>query len=299
MVRRSRKIGSFRLGIVVLGLVLAAASLYAQSDKAKEAFNKGITAQKAGKLDDAVAAYKDAITADAEYLDAYRNLGAVYFEKGSYDDALKTFQTATEKNPKSADAFADLGKVQLAKRNFVEAEAAFKKAIALDDKNVDLQKQLARVYMARSAWPELAQTCEKLNQDGSGNDTTWYWLGKAYEKQDKSADAITAYQKSISLRAKNYSANFALGQIYLQKEDYESAAKSFKAALTADPKGFKAAMNYAIAVETKNPDNYAANIGNWQEFLRVAGSNPKAKEDVATAQSHLKELKDALKAKGN
>jgi tetratricopeptide (TPR) repeat protein len=89
-----------------------------------------------------------------------------------------------------------------------------------------------------------------------------------------------------------------MGQIYLQKEDYVSAAKEFKAALAADPKGFKAAYNYAYAIETKTPDDYTANIANWQDFVRVAGANPKAKEDVAVATQHIKELKEAQKAKG-
>jgi tetratricopeptide (TPR) repeat protein len=284
--------------LAVAALMSMTFTAQAASEKAKEAFNKGVTAKQAGKVDDAIAAYKEAIGVDADYVDAYMNLGAVYFEKGSFDDALKSFQSASEKDPKNAEAFANIGKVQFTKRSYVESEIAYKKAIALDDKKTEYLREIGKVYFARKAWPELTQTCEKLGTMNAADDQSWYWLGKACEGQDKSAEAIAAFQKSIAAKPKNYNAHSAMGQIYLQKEDYVSAAKSFKAALAADPKGYKAAYNYAYAIETKSPDDYSSNIANWQEFVRIAGNNPKAKDDVAVAVQHIKELKEAVKAKG-
>ena len=193
MVKRNRLFSLIPLTILALALGLLVSGVYAQAEKAKEAFNKGVTADKAGKADEAIAAYKDAIAADASYFDAYMNLGKNYFEKAAYDDALKMFQTAAEKNSKSADAQANIVRVQFTKRNFVEAEAAYKRAIAIDDKNVELQKELGKLYFAKSALPELAQTCDKISQMNAADDQTYYWLGKANEKQDKTADAIAAY----------------------------------------------------------------------------------------------------------
>jgi tetratricopeptide (TPR) repeat protein len=287
--------------IILTSLVLALVAVIAQAEvdnKAKEAYNKGVTAAKAGKADEAIAAYKEAIGIDANYFDAYMNLGALLFEKGTYDDALKAFQTASEKNPKSVEAFANVGRVNLTKRSYVEAEAAYKKAIALDDKNVELQKELAKLYKQKGDYPSLVQTCDKINQMNGADDQTWFLLGFAYAKLDKTTEAVAALEKSIALKPKNAPAQSSLGQIYLGKEDYVQAAKCFKAALAADPKNYAAASNYAMAIETKSPDDYATNIANWVEFIRVAGSNPRAKDAVATAQQHVKELKDAQKAKG-
>jgi len=295
------RLGSFRfLLVVTLALCILAASignLYAVSDKAKEFFNQGVTASKSGKTDDAIAAYKQAIAADASYFDAYMNLGALHFQKGQYDDALRMFRTASEKDPKSVDALVNIAQVEYKKRAYIESEAAYKSAIALDPSNAKLNRALANVYFSRGGWSELAQTAEKLHQMNSVDDTTWYWLGKANEKQDKTPDAIAAYEKSISLKPKNYRANFAIGQIYLQQEKFEPAARYFKAALAADPKGYRAAYNYAVAMETMKQDAYAQNITNWQEFVRIARSIPQAKNDVAIAQSHIKDLQDA-KTKG-
>ena len=64
--------------------------------------------------------------------------------------------------------------------------------------------------------------------------------------------------------------------------------------MKANPKKFRAAYNYAVAVEQSNPEKYSTNIANWETFIKVGKSYPKAKKDVAVAQEHVKELKDAL-----
>jgi superkiller protein 3 len=294
MINRPGNLRFVLVTAIALGLmVVSVGSLFAASDKAKEFFNQGVTASKAGKTDDAIAAYKQAIDADASYFDAYMNLGALQFQKGLYDDALKSFRSASEKDPKSVDALVNIAQVEYKKRAYIESEAAYKSAISLEPTNAKLQRALANVYFSRGGWNELAQTAEKLHQMNSADDTTWYWLGKALEKQDKTPDAIAAYEKSIAMKAKNYRANFAIGQIYLQQEKFEQAAKYFKAAMTADPKGYRAAYNYAVAMETLKQDAIAANIANWQDFVRIARNIPQAKNDVAIAQSHIKDLQDA------
>ncbi len=57
-------------------------------------------------------------------------------------------------------------------------------------------------------------------------------------------------------------------------------------------KKYLAAYNYAIAVETDNPDDISTNIAAWDGFVRIAKSNPKAKTQLAEAQNHIKELKE-------
>ena len=37
-------------------------------------------------------------------------------------------------------------------------------------------------------------------------------------------------------------------------------------------------------------------ITNWEEFVRVAKKNPKAKDQLAVAEGHIKELKERKKA---
>ena len=112
---------------------------------------------------------------------------------------------------------------------------------------------------------------------------------KAYEDSNK-LEAIKAFKKSASLKPDFYSAHSSLGTIYLNDAKYKEAAESFKQAMGIKSKSaFRAAYNYAIAVETSDPENYDTNIANWNKYIKMAKGNPKAK-NIATAEQHVKDL---------
>ena len=118
-------------------------------------------------------------------------------------------------------------------------------------------------------------------------------LGKGYQKTEKSDQAIKAFKKSVTLKKKNYNAQFAMGQIYLSQQKFQSAAGAFNKALKANPKKHRAAYNYAVAVESNDPENYVKNISAWERFIKIAKKNPRARKEMASAEGHLKELKEA------
>jgi superkiller protein 3 len=227
------------------------------------------------------------------------NLAAIYFKQGKYENALKLYKSVSDKDPKNLDALTNLGKVQSALKQFAEAEASFNKALAQKPDDKDLQKELSKLYFRKNDYANVIKTTQQIHTAGGGDDETWYMLGRAYSKTDKSADAITALNKSVQLDPKQYGALFELGQIYLSQEKYGDAATSFRAAMKANPKKHLAAFNYAIAKESMAPEDTKTNLVAWEEFVRLFKNDPLAKTNIATAEAHIKEMKDALAAKGN
>ena len=280
--------------VAVVGFLLAAIPINvgADTEKAKEHYNDGIKATQDGKIDEAILAYQAAIAADEEYVDAYINLGAVYFDKKDYENALKMFKTVTEKDEINVTAFANLGRVQYSLQRWVEAETAFKTAISLDKKNTDLYKELGKVYYQKRDFPKVVETIAKCHELGGGDYNTYYMIGKGYQNQEKTKEAIGTFKKSLELQD-SYKAHSALGGIYLGQEKFISAASEYKAALKANPKGHRAAYNYAIAIQSQNPEDYDANIKAWQDYVKLAKNNPRAKRQVAEAQEVIKNLKEA------
>ena len=285
---------AFILVAVAAFLIVAIPSsgVGADTEKAKEHYNEGIKAKQDGKIDEAIQAYKAAIAADAEYIDAYINLGAIYFETKDYEKALEMFKTAAEKDEKNVTAFSNLGRVQYSLQRWVEAETAFKTAISLDNKNADNYKELGKVYYKKRDFPKLLKAITKCHELGGGDDNTFYMLGKGYQNQEKIKEGIGAFKKSLELKD-SYKAHSALGGIYLGQEKFLSAASEYKAALKANPKGHRAAYNYAIAIQSQNPEDYDANIKAWQDYVKLAKNNPRAKREVAEAQKVIKNLKEA------
>jgi len=294
---RLKSLSTVFIFVLIFQWIGIPSSFSADTEKAKEHYNEGIKAKQDGDIESAISAYEAAIKADPDYIDSYINLGAIYFETKEYEKALTMFKKATEKDEKNVTAFANLGRVQYSLQRWVEAETAFKTAISLDGKNFELYRELGKVYYKKRDFPKVIETIVKCHELGGEDDNTYFMLGKGYQNQEKIKEAISAFKKSLELKD-SYKAHSALGGIYLGQGKFLSAANEFKAALKANPKGHRAAYNYAIAIQSQNPESYDVNIKAWQDYIKLAKNNPKAKNQVAEAQRVIKDLKEA-KEKAN
>ncbi|MBN1213236.1 MAG: tetratricopeptide repeat protein [candidate division Zixibacteria bacterium] len=280
------------LMLFLLGALPLATQAENDPEKAKEMYNEGLKAANDGNNDQAILSYKAAIGLNPDFLDPYLNLGAIYFQQKKYDDAMDMFKKVSEKDPANIDAQANIGRVAYKLSKYPEAIAAFKAAIAVDGQNTDLHIELAKVYYRQKNYPELITTLEACHNLGGGDYLSYYMLGKGYQQQDKLDLAIGAFKKSLEFKGDNSNAHFAMGQIYLGQEKFKSAASSFKASFDADSKKHIAMYNYAIAMESQDPDAIDQNIKIWEDYIRIAKKHPKAQSDLAIAQQHVKELKD-------
>ena len=177
-------------------------------------------------------------------------------------------------------------------KRYAEAETSFKSAIAISPTE-NLYKELGKVYYKKNNYNEVVDAFNKCHEMGGGDEMTYYMLGKSYQKVDKIPEAITALNKSVQLKNDNYNAHSTLGQIYLGQEKYSKAASSFQQAMKSNPSNYRAVYNFAVAQEMASPDNYTSNMKYWEDFIRVAKNNPKAKSDVEIARKHVEELKEA------
>jgi len=293
---RTSRLKILPVSLLLVVLTLGGISALAQDDngnQAKKLYNDGIKAMQDGKPDLAIIAYKGALTNDPDYVDAYLNLGAIYFEQKSYDDALEMFRTAVDKDDQNVDAWANIGRVESVLKRTVEAQSAFESALKIDPNNGQLLKELGKVLYSRSQFADAVDRLTKSHEAGAGDHVSYYMLGKAYQKQDQIDNAIAALKKSIEIKTEYYNSHSTLGSIYLSQEKYRSAATEFKAALKAAPKrGYRAAYNYAVAIESADQDNIDANIANWKAYVKIAKNIPKAKDAVEIARQHIKELED-------
>src|SRR5205823_144387 len=66
---------------------------------ARKAYEKGEQAESKGKFQDAAAFYRQAVSIDPEYADAFNELGAIEAKQGDLPHALEAFQKAVEVVP--------------------------------------------------------------------------------------------------------------------------------------------------------------------------------------------------------
>jgi Flp pilus assembly protein TadD len=107
------------------------------SDKAEQEFLRGVSYEKSGMYDEAIAAYARALGINANYGDAYLNLGLVYYRLGKYSKAVDAYRNALRINPANPSVYNKLGAAYVILGEYPLALDAFKHSITIDPKNSD------------------------------------------------------------------------------------------------------------------------------------------------------------------
>jgi tetratricopeptide (TPR) repeat protein len=95
-------------------------------------YEAGIDLFGEGKIDEAIAAYKEALAADPDYVDALHGLAMAYASKEAHDDAIAVGRRICELTPDDVLAHTSLSMFYQQKGMIPEAEAEGAKARLLD-----------------------------------------------------------------------------------------------------------------------------------------------------------------------
>jgi tetratricopeptide (TPR) repeat protein len=169
----------------------AKAAAEKKADEIQGPFNSALELTKAGKLDEAEAAFKEILTKNPGIPQVHYNLGYIYGQKKDWAGAEAAFKKALELKPDYSDASValariyqdsgqgdkamalmsqagedpkvlfNLGVMQLNANKHDEAEAAFKKAEALDPANPEIQFHLATIAINKGQNQECLARLEK------------------------------------------------------------------------------------------------------------------------------------------
>lgn len=164
------------------------------------------------------------------------------------------------------------------KNNAVMVRECTKK-LAKDPHNVEALKTLADIYYSESNYEKsfsLYQTLFKLM--GVHVELDQVVISQRYGvcafKMEKFDEAMTAFSKVLHLNPKDYTANFYIGKIMIEKEDFEKAVLCLKRAAVINPerseiceplsialfktKKFRESLTYLKKVLDENPENKQA-----------------------------------------
>jgi tetratricopeptide (TPR) repeat protein len=150
------------------------AAAEANPDSPEAQFELGNSYVRSGQLELAVAAYQRAIELDPDYQTAYANLGVVYYQLQQLDLAAVQYQKALELNPKDGEVAYNLGALYL------------QQALSSGQPDPEkLDQAIAQIKAAMELSPELAEP--------------YFSLGVAYNAQNKSEQAIEAFETFLEL----------------------------------------------------------------------------------------------------
>jgi tetratricopeptide (TPR) repeat protein len=169
----------------------------------------GQLAESAGKIEQAIQQYQEAVKADPKHEHSLYRLGLLYTQKRDFTNALNTWKQYVEATGRTANAYSNLAYCfDLAGRT-PEAEAAYKYGIKIDPKNrachVNYGMMLARMGRVPEATQELSAVLKPSD--------VHFNLGAAHEQMGRTEDAKAEYQKSIEADPENHDAQSRLSTI--------------------------------------------------------------------------------------
>lgn len=202
------------LAVLVFSSVLSIAQT--TNPAAREAFNRGLADADAGRYEQAVAEYSDALRIDPTYAAAFNNRGNSYLHLSQYQRALQDFDEAIRLNPTYVLAYDSRGYVY-------QRLGRPERAIQDYDEAIRLNPKYVRAYSGR---------------------------GSAYQSLGRPERAIQDYEEAIRLNPKLASAYVNRGNAHKDLAQYERAIRDYEQAIRLDPKYANAHNNLAWLMAT-------------------------------------------------
>jgi len=166
----------------------------------------------------------------------------------------------------------NLGVALMEQFNYKKAAESFRRALEIDPK-----LNLARINLSIALYnvPDLpgsqkeAQTAIAASSDAP---QPFYIQGLIAKSQNRSDEALAAFQHVIKLDPNDVGANINMGQIYAQQRKYPEAIASFNVALAAEPYNGTALYNLGTALMRSNKRDEGQRVITRFTELRQRGS---------------------------
>ncbi len=238
----------------------------------------GLALRDEGKLDEAIAAYRQAIRIKPDYADAYSNLGAALLEQGKLDDAIAAFRQAIRIKPDYVQAFSNLGNALRNQGKPDEAIAAYRQAIGISPGYADAHQNLGVALRDLGKYDEAITAYREAIRINPGSADAHFNLAVALRDQGKLVEAVAACCHAISINPKLALAHYNLGNVLQDQGKLDEAIEAYRQLIRISPDFADAYSNLGVALRSRG--KLDESIAAYRQAIRI---NP----DLAEAHSNL------------
>lgn len=259
------------------------------------------------KSKDAIAAYQRALNLDPDNLDTERSLANALLNDGQLDASLKIFNRIVSAEPQDAQSQIHISEIERQQGHYDQALATVQKAKSLVRDSLELGYNEALVYDALGRYDDAIAVLSKLvdgsthadgqysDQEKSNRSLFLERLGIVYREQNKTAEAVAAYQKEVDLGG-DYARSGYQGIVdsYRDAHQWKDAANAAAAAAKAMPSDHGVQLMYAGQLADMGQVDEALALAKAQ-FSDKASDSDKRDGHLALAQMYtrLKRFPDA------
>ena len=188
-------------------------------------YDLGIAQTAQGNIEEAIAAFRQALWVDREFFPAYNKLGWIYFKKGDTDAASEFFKGALISDPSNVDAYEGLAQVFTGQDQLQEAASAYWAAIDLRPGDAQLRYTLGRTLSKLEFPIDAIEQFEEVIRLKPKWAEVHNDLGLEFSKVGNSETALRHFRKAARLKPNYLDAEFNIGRELIFIGDYDKAVR--------------------------------------------------------------------------
>lgn len=216
-------------------------------------------------------AYLEVIKLRDNYLDAYKNLGAMYIKNKEPEKALDIATKALALSQDDYLIYYLAGTAFLALRDYKNSIPHFEKALELNPMHVQLYNNLGTAYLTVGKYDQAYESYVKAGDLDPKNSLTFYNIASILQIQNKLTEACEYFQKAYSIEnLEQYLVALALCEF--KSGQYDAAIQHYKNLVSQHPEKHNFQYNLACCYEMVGEYTFAIGILDQLTLL-----NPKAK----------------------
>ncbi|MCX5922289.1 MAG: tetratricopeptide repeat protein [Candidatus Dependentiae bacterium] len=184
-------------------------------------FNLGLVHLQQKCFEQAADAFKQAIDHDANYTKARYHLGTALRDQEKNQEALEQFQKTLSLDPNHYDALVGLARVLNAVSKFEESTRCFERALGLQPQNANILLEYANTLNMANQTEKALEIYYKILAILPNNSSIMYNVAYTLKKLNRIEEALPVYQRVLELDPNNSEAHFSLSLAYLITGNFE------------------------------------------------------------------------------
>jgi tetratricopeptide (TPR) repeat protein len=214
------------------------------------------------------ALYHRAMDIKPDYIDAYYNMGNLFFDLQEWEKAVPYYAQVLAMDADHKDAKLNLAKVYLTEAEFEKAQTLFEEIVAQDPMDEEFYSNIILAIQDVLTWRGPDLKIENIRQG---------FLERYVELARRHPNSAGSF--------------FNLGNLYSQTGDFQRAAESFQTALKQDSRNTQILYNLANTYDELGDDQRA--VETYRQVIQLDPGFEKAHLNLGVAYTRLGQIAEA------
>jgi predicted CXXCH cytochrome family protein len=198
-------------------------------------FELGDGYARAGKSDEAIRWYKEALRKKPEFRPATKQLAATLIGKGEYARATEVLRQAVAAPPADEALFTDLGNAYLRQRMLPQAQQALKRALEINPDQPEAQNLLGLVAVQKNDPVEAEAQFRSALRSQPDLAEAHNNLGNVLAGTHRYPEAEYHFERALAINPKYAEAHHSYALVLALTQSYDQAAGELREAARLDP----------------------------------------------------------------